>query len=128
MIRRPAGVAADSVTAALDAQVEAWNRGDIEAFCALCAEEVVYVGASGVRRGREAVRDGYLRNYPDRAAMGALSLELESLDERGDTAIAVVRWAVRADAEHGGHALLVFERRDGGWWLAWDATIARVTP
>jgi uncharacterized protein (TIGR02246 family) len=104
----------------LDAQVAAWNRGDIAGFCSWCTEDVVYVGASGLRQGRDAVRDGYVARYPDRAAMGTLSLKVLSVEERGETAIAVVGWSVGAA---GGHALLVFRNGSEGWRLAYDATV-----
>lgn len=107
----------------LAAQVTAWNRGDLDGFCDLCTVDVVYVGAGGVRSGREAVREGYRHRYVDRSAMGTLTLEVLSVEERGATAVVVVRWGVVAEAEHGGHALLVLEHGDEGWRLAYDATV-----
>ena len=114
----------DDVRALLDAQVEAWNRGDLDGFCDLCTEDVVYVGAAGVRTGRDAVREGYRARYADRSAMGRLALDVRSVEDRGQTAVAVVRWSVTTDREHGGHALLVLVRTEAGWRLAWDATLA----
>lgn len=104
----------------LDAQVAAWNAGDVAAFCSWCTEDVVYVGAAGLRTGREQVEAGYRARYPDRTAMGTLSLRVASVEERGDTAVAVVAWSVGAA---GGHALLVFRNGSEGWRLAYDATV-----
>lgn len=115
---------ADPVRGLLAAQVAAWNRGDLDAFCDLCTRDVVYVGAAGILRGREEVREGYRARYADRTAMGTLALEVLSVEDRGETAVAVVRWAVTTDRAHGGHALLVIVRGPEGWRLAWDATIA----
>src|SRR5712691_4941847 len=59
----------------LATQVEAWNRGDVAAFCAVYAEDAVFLSPSGVTQGRQAVLDRYRKKYPDRAAMGELTLE-----------------------------------------------------
>jgi uncharacterized protein (TIGR02246 family) len=108
----------------LDAQVAAWNRGDIGAFCSYCAEDVVYVGAlGGLKQGRGPVEARYVAAYPDRSAMGMLSLDVLTFEERGDTAIAVVRWALKAASDRAGHALLVFRNGSEGWRLAYDATV-----
>lgn len=111
--------------ALLQAQVDAWNTGDIPGFCALCAEDVVYVNAAGVHRGRAATEAAYLARYPDRAAMGRLSLALASLDVSGDRATALVQWRLEAAAAtHGGWALLVLARRGDRWELTHDATFS----
>ncbi|MEQ1507053.1 MAG: nuclear transport factor 2 family protein [Myxococcota bacterium] len=109
-----------TIQATLTAQVEAWNRGDIPAFCAACTDDVVYVNRAGVHRGRASVQAAYEAAYPDRASMGTLSLVVRSEEVRGDTAIAVVDWSV---GDRGGHALLVLRRTDAGWLLAYDATV-----
>jgi hypothetical protein len=113
-------VTADEV---LQRQVAAWNAGDIEAFCADCAGDVAYVGAAGVTRGRAAVAANYARAYPDRAAMGRLSVVVDERRVRGDVVTMVVKWRVeRESGEIGGNAVLVWERGPEGWKLAVDAT------
>ena len=66
-------------------QLAAWNRGDIDGFCAYCTEDVTYVGACGVTMGRSAVAAQYHAAYLDRAAMGALALTVDRVEERGPT-------------------------------------------
>ena len=107
--------------AVLAAQAAAWNRGDIDAFCAFCTDDTTYLGAGSVTTGRDAVAARYRAAYPDRAAMGTLALAIERV-ENGDTlAVVVARWSV---GNAGGRALLVFRREAEGWRLAYDATLA----
>jgi uncharacterized protein (TIGR02246 family) len=103
----------------LDEQVAAWNRGDIEAFCEVCAPDVAYLTADGVVEGRAALIEAYRAKYPDRAAMGTLTLSVDRLDVHAEVALAHGRWTV---GPHGGRAMLAFTLRSGEWFLSWDAT------
>ena len=64
-----------ALQAELTRQAGAWNRGDLDAFCAFYADDAVFISPSGVTRGRQAVLDRYKKRYPTPAAMGTLSLE-----------------------------------------------------
>ena len=108
---------------ALAAQVEAWNRGDLEGFVASCADDVVMVGVAGETVGKAALAAGYRAAYPDRAAMGRLTLDVVREDVVADRAVLVVRWEVVAVTTRGGFALLVLDRREDGWALRYDATL-----
>jgi peptidoglycan/xylan/chitin deacetylase (PgdA/CDA1 family) len=57
-------------------QVEAWNRGDLEAFCRVYAEDAVFASPSGLTRGRAAVLARYRAKYGDAAARGRLTIEM----------------------------------------------------
>ena len=112
----------EAVRAALDAQVAAWNAGDVDAFCAAYAEDAVYVGVSGVTTGRAALAASYRARYPDRAAMGVLDLAVRHVHAGpGPRAVALVSWSVGA---HGGAALVVLAPgADGAWRVTHDATL-----
>ena len=58
----------------LETQAAAWNRGDLEAFCAVYAEQASFASPTGLTRGREAVLARYRTRYPDAAARGTLVL------------------------------------------------------
>ncbi len=75
-LRRLAEVRAE-VTAVLEAQAAAWNRGDLEAFCALYAADASFASPTGLVRGRDAVRARYRTKYPDAASRGRLSFAIE---------------------------------------------------
>jgi ketosteroid isomerase-like protein len=80
----PAEAVPVAIRQILDAQVAAWNRGDIDAFMAgyWRSPQTEFVGANGITRGWAATRAHYLAGYPNRAAMGHLAfrrLEIEPL-------------------------------------------------
>lgn len=124
----------------LGEQAAAWNRGDLDSFCAVYAEDAIFITPSGVTHGRDAVLDRYRRRYPSRAAMGRLSLA--PLDVRqawgfepnplGDAHPSrvhgislVARWTLtREDGNDAtGLTLLVFHRRAGRWVIVQDASM-----
>lgn len=117
------------VLALLGRQSAAWSRGDIDAFCAAYAEDALFLSPSGVTRGRQAVLDRYKKRYPDRAAMGTLTLEpLESRVSAG-TESAVVSVAATWTLAYpdkpslSGLTLIVFHRTDDGWRIVQDASM-----
>ena len=126
----------EQVAALLHAQADAWNRGDLEAFTAVYAEDATFVTPNGLTHGRREVLERYRKRYPDQAAMGKLTLEV--IEARafpsGKDAKAVsvaARWrleypgqADRKTAE--GWTLLVLRRvgkGGGGWEIVQDASM-----
>jgi uncharacterized protein (TIGR02246 family) len=114
------------VRAVLDAQVAAWNRGDIEGFMTGYARspDTVFVSGDTVTRGWQTVLDRYKKSYDTRAKMGTLTfsdLEIESLSQ--DAAVALGRWklARAGDTPHG-RFTLIFRRRGGVWRIIHDHT------
>lgn len=128
------------VAAALDRQVQAWNRGDLEAFVSVYAEDASFVSPSGLTLGRQAVLDRYRKRYPDKAAMGTLSLEV--LETRfasgiegsmlGDAVVSgihgasvIARWTLAYPDKPAasGLTLLVLRPRGDGWAIVQDASM-----
>jgi hypothetical protein len=123
----------------LDAQVAAWNRGDIEGFMEgyWKSEELVFAStaaptatqpapATTETRGWQATLDRYLRRYPTSERMGRLAftdLAVEPRDrERADV---TGRYRVdRADGPLTGRFVLDFRRIDGRWVIVRDETIS----
>ena len=118
--------AAADVRAVLDQQVEAWNRGDVDAFMQgyWRSEQTEFVGSTGILRGWQAVLERYRKTYPDRRAMGTLTfsdLEINSLGP--EAALVVGRW--RLEREHDrpvGIFTLVLRRFPEGWRIIHDHT------
>jgi peptidoglycan/xylan/chitin deacetylase (PgdA/CDA1 family)/ketosteroid isomerase-like protein len=73
---RRAGDARSAVEALLKTQSDAWNRGDLETFTSVYAEDASFLSPTGLTRGRQQVLERYRRRYPDQKAMGTLSLEI----------------------------------------------------
>ena len=87
--------AAADIRAVLDAQVRAWNAGDIPGFMDgyWRSDALRFASGGTVRRGWQATLDGYVRGYPDRAAMGTLDFSGLDVDVLSPTAATVFgRW------------------------------------
>jgi uncharacterized protein (TIGR02246 family) len=114
------------VRAVLDAQVEAWNRGDIEGFMRGYAQstDTVFVSGDTVTRGWQTVLDRYKKGYDSREKMGTLTFsELEIKPFGKDAAIVIGRWRLkRAADEPKGRFTLIFRRTSAGWRIIHDHT------
>jgi pimeloyl-ACP methyl ester carboxylesterase/ketosteroid isomerase-like protein len=125
-------VAESAASAVLHRQTEAWNRGDLEAFCSVYDEDATYASPSGIVRGRAVVLERYRKRYPDRAAMGTLRLDVqearaasapEGADVQGVSIVA--RWRLRYPdkPEASGLTVLVLRPRgDDQWQIVQDAS------
>jgi peptidoglycan/xylan/chitin deacetylase (PgdA/CDA1 family)/ketosteroid isomerase-like protein len=132
--------AREAGTGVLEAQAEAWNAGDLEAFCSAYAEDAVYASSTGLTRGREAILERYRQRYPNRAGMGTLSFDVVEarpasgveITMLGDAAPSrvhgvsvVARWRLTySDREPvEGLTLIVLRRRGDGWEMVQDASL-----
>lgn len=117
-----------AITAALNAQQAAWNRGDVDAFLVgyWHSSELTFSGSSGVSRGWDGVLARYKKNYPDRAAMGQLDFSgLEFRFLGPDAALVLGRWHLKRDkGDIGGVFSLVWLRFPEGWKIVHDHTSA----
>ena len=131
-VAAPAAVAVEARTL-LETQAAAWNRGDLEAFCAAYAEDALFLTAFGLTKGRAEVLARYAARYPDAASRGTLSFEVLSVDDlapaaRGGAgrAIAVVaRWRIDRSGREpaSGLTLLNVVRSPAGWRIVHDASM-----
>ena len=121
----------DSITIAavrtvLDAQVEAWNRGDIERFMDGYARspEITFVSGDNFTRGWQTVHDRYQKNYDSREKMGTLTFsDLETTVLSTDAAITIGRWQLQlANSQPHGRFTLIFRRTSQGWRIVHDHT------
>lgn len=134
-----AGVAPrDEVVSLVQKQVGAWNRGDLEAFCALYADDAVFVtppraanpdagvpASDGVTRGRAEVLARYKRRYPDGKAMGQLAIEPHDVRETKDTVSISAKWTLRYPDKPAlsGNTVIVLVRTQAGWRIVHDASM-----
>ncbi len=120
------GSQAGDIRRVLEAQSAAWNRGDIPGFMETYAPDTVFLG-SEVSRGSAQVKERYLRKYPTRAHMGALTFsELEIHVVAPEAAYAIGHWQLDRGADAGGPAggwfSLVLQKRQGRWLIVLDHT------
>lgn len=111
----------------LKTQAEAWSRGDLEAFCAVYADDATFVSPSGLTKGRQAVLDRYRAKYKDKAGMGTLTLDVLEvrLSEAPGSASVVARWTLKwpGKPDATGLTLLVLKSTPAGWRIVQDASM-----
>lgn len=118
------------VRALLDAQVAAWNRGDLEGFMAgyWRSPELVFCSGATVSKGWDATLERYRKRYQaEGREMGKLrfeSLEVEPLGP--DAAFARGEyWLRMSDGQQPhGRFTLVLRRLAGAWRIVHDHTSA----
>lgn len=113
------------VVALLERQAAAWNRGDLDAFCAVYADDAVFVSPSGVTRGRAEVLARYQKRYPTPAAMGKLTLAPVDVRETVDAVSVAAKWTLAYPDKPAatGHTVVVFRRWNGQWRIVHDASL-----
>jgi ketosteroid isomerase-like protein len=120
----------NAIRAVLNAQVDAWNHDDINAFMQgyWKSDETEFVGSNGILRGWQAVLDRYRKAYPDGRAMGTLTFSgLEITVLSPNAALVLGEWRLDREADHpGGVFTLVFRKFPEGWRIINDHTSAVV--
>ncbi|HUP00889.1 MAG TPA: nuclear transport factor 2 family protein [Gemmatimonadota bacterium] len=118
----------EAVVRVLEEQVQAWNRGDLEAFMQgyWQSPELVFTSGARVQRGWRTTLERYREAYGDSpGTMGRLSFsDLEVHPLGADAAWMLGRWslAMGPGGERGGVFTLVFRRLDGEWRIVHDHT------
>lgn len=116
-----------AITTVLDAQVGAWNRGDLVAYMEGYAkiDALVFTSGGKVRRGWRTAFDHYKARYgQDPTAMGKLVFRIDTIDPLGaDGAVVLGTWLLTESPSDGqGIFSVIFERRPEGWRIVHDHT------
>lgn len=116
----------DQVRAVLDAQRDAWNKGDIDGYMDGYerSPQTVFVSGDRVTHGWDTVRDNYKKGYNTREKMGELTFSDLEFTSLGKDHVAVVgRWLLkRANDEPHGRFTLIFKKTNKGWRIIHDHT------
>lgn len=117
------------IFAVLDAQVRAWNQGDIVSFMSgyLDSDSTRFVSAKGVTEGYQRVLARYLSAYPTKEKMGELSFSDLKINWLSlEVAVVIGCWNLkRSDADGGkvgGYFTLIFQKTANGWKIIHDHT------
>jgi len=120
------------IRSVLQAQQDAWNRGDIDGFMNGYARSpsTVFVSEDTIRRGWQTVRDRYKKKYPSRTKMATLKFsDLEITPLSSDWAVATGRWKLkRANDQPHGRFTLILKHLPEGWRIVHDHTSAAPPP
>jgi uncharacterized protein (TIGR02246 family) len=117
-----------AVRAVLDAQVEAWNRGNLERFMEgyWRSPDLVFQSGATVTRGWQATLERYRRRYQSEGKeMGRLRFEELDLQPLGPDAVFIRgRWhlTMKDGSEPNGLFTLLARRIDGEWKIVHDHT------
>ena len=115
-----------AIRAVLDAQRDAWNRGDVEGYMNGYerSEQTVFVSGDNLTRGWQTVLERYKKNYNTREKMGTLTFsDLDVMLLGRDAAVVLGRWHLqRANDEPHGRFTLIFRKTKLGWKIIHDHT------
>jgi ketosteroid isomerase-like protein len=110
----------------LDAQVEAWNRGDIDGFMQgyWRSEKLTFISGDKVTHGWQETLDGYKKSYDTRAKMGTLMFsDLEFTILSKDAVVVLGSWGLkRIKDTPKGKFTLTFRKFKEGWRIVMDHT------
>lgn len=116
------------IQSVLDAQVVAWNRGDVSGFMEgyQRSPDLIYMGNNSVIRGWQELLDFYRRSTkPGGAEMGVLRLTEENVIMlNNDAAIVWGKFEVSTSdgKRRGGPYTLVMRKMPEGWRTIYDRT------
>jgi len=111
---------ADEARKGVEAQVEAWNRDDLEGALARYwnAPELTWVSRRGVERGFAAFATAMRADAATNPDLGDYQAEvLEARDLSSDSALIIVRWSINRDGKRlmGGVSTQIWRPVDGQW-------------
>lgn len=124
------GVTAEekAVRAVLDAQVAAWNAGDIDGFMKgyWKNEKLTFISGGSITQGWEPTRERYVKRYAadGKDKMGKLSFDEVNYEAFGADAAAVrgVFKLVRGEQTDEGRFTLLLRKLPDGWRIVHDHT------
>lgn len=122
-----------AIRGVMTAQVDAWNRGDLDGFMAGYerSPELVFTSGGQIRHGYDETVAKYKAKYgTDKSSMGHLAFDLLSIQHLGaDGAIVLGKWAL-SDGPNasGGVFSVAFERTSAGWRIVHDHTSSDPKP
>jgi len=115
-----------AVMAAMEASAAGWNRGSLDAFMAVYADDATFVTEAGtIARGRAAIAAVYAPTFKDGVnTRGRLSFEPLAYRQLSPVhAVLTARWTLTPSSvgkAETGLTTVVFARQAGGWRIVAD--------
>lgn len=113
-----------AIRAVMQAQQDAWNRGDLEAFMQgyWQSDSLRFIGSQGLGYGWQNTLDRYRRNYASPELMGQLTftiISVELLSKR--SAFVIGKWHLARTAGNlSGYYTLLWKKIKGKWLIVAD--------
>lgn len=108
----------------LDAQVDAWNGGNIHKFMEgyWQNDSLMFIGKSGITYGWQQTLNNYQKHYPDTASMGKLNFDSLAFKPLSPMFYFIVgRWHLqRSIGNLEGYFTLLFRKINGKWFIIAD--------
>lgn len=116
----PKGDAVQEVKQALEGQIAAWNKGDLETAMTFYwnSPEMLWISKNGTEKGYQEVYDMFLNDFKDRSQMGNYSYEPLHIEQVSKDAVYFVfRWKIELDGKRlmGGVSSQVWKKLNGRW-------------
>ncbi|NEM98019.1 YybH family protein [Pontibacter burrus] len=116
----PKGDAVHEVKQALEGQIAAWNKGDLETAMTFYwnSPEMLWISKNGTEKGYQEVYDMFLNDFKDRSQMGVYSYEPLHIEQVAkETVYFVFRWKIELDGKRlmGGVSSQVWKKLNDRW-------------
>lgn len=116
----PKGDAVKEVKQALEGQISAWNKGDLETAMTFYwnSPEMLWISKNGTEKGYQEVYDMFLQDFTDRSKMGVYTYDPLYIEQVSKEAVYFVfRWKIELDGKRlmGGVSSQVWKKIGGRW-------------
>ena len=109
----------------MKAQVLAWNKADIKGFMDHYwnSDSLMFIGSKGVTYGWQKTYDNYVKNYPNKEAMGVLNFTIIKTEQLSKTSVYIIgKWELEKEKPAGGHFTLLWKKINNKWVIVSDHT------
>ena len=110
----------------LSIQEQAWNQANLNGFMAHYwkSDSLTFVSKKGIKKGWQAVYDGYQKSYADRGEMGVLTFQIFKIQKiNRKNAMVTGSWkVVNASGTFEGYFTLWFKKIKRKWLIVQDHT------
>ena len=109
----------------MKAQVLTWNNADIKGFMDHYwnSDSLMFIGSKGVTYGWQKTYDNYVKNYPNKEAMGILKFTIIKTEQLSKTSIYIIgKWELEKEKPAGGHFTLLWKKINNKWVIVSDHT------
>lgn len=110
-----------AIALVMDAQVQAWNKGDIEEYMQgyWHSDSLIFTGGKGITHGWDAALERYKKAYDGPGAMGQLSFaEVHTKLIGADGAYTIGQWRLNRSSDTlTGRFTLIWNKLKTGQWV-----------